>query len=51
MRLNSLLKFQDLTRLEFFLLIPLVCLIFFYGIYSIPLLDIVNISVNKIIYI
>ena len=51
MRFNSLLKFQDLTRLEFSLLIPLVFLIFFYGIYSIPLLDVVNIAVNKIIYI
>ena len=48
-RLYSLQKFADLTKREFAILLPLICLIFIMGIYPSVFLDTFDISVNKYI--
>lgn len=50
-RFYSLQKFVDLERREFFLLLPLVIMVFIMGIYPIVFLDTFNISVNNYINI
>ena len=45
----SLQKFIDLTRREFFVLLPLVLLVFLMGIYPIVFLDTFNMAVNNYI--
>lgn len=50
-RFYSLQKFVDITRREFFILLPLVFLVFFMGIYPVIFLDTFNISVNNYINI
>ncbi len=48
-RFYSLQKFIDLTRREFFVLLPLVLLVFLMGIYPIVFLDTFNMAVNNYI--
>ena len=48
-RFYALLSFKDLTRREFFLLTPLIILVFLMGIYPILFLDTFNISLNNYI--
>ena len=48
-RFYSLQKFADLTRREFFLLLPLFIMVFVMGIYPVLFLDTFNISVNNYI--
>jgi proton-translocating NADH-quinone oxidoreductase chain M len=48
-RFYSLQQFIDLTRREFFLLLPLIFLIFFMGIYPVIFLNTFNMSVNNYI--
>jgi NADH-quinone oxidoreductase subunit M len=50
-RFYSLQQFVDLTRREFFLLLPLIFLVFFMGIYPIIFLNTFNMSVNNYINI
>lgn len=50
-RFYALQKFVDLTRREFFILLPLVLLVFIMGIYPLMFLDVFNLSVNKYISI
>ncbi len=50
-RFYSLQQFIDLTRREFFLLLPLIFLVFFMGIYPILFLNTFNMSVNNYINI
>ena len=50
-RFYSLQQFVDLTRREFFLLLPLIFLVFFMGIYPILFLNTFNMSVNNYINI
>jgi proton-translocating NADH-quinone oxidoreductase chain M len=50
-RFYSLLQFIDLTRREFFVLLPLIFLVFFMGIYPIIFLNTFNMSVNNYINI
>jgi len=45
-RFYALQSFVDLTRREFFLLLPLVCLVFLMGIYPNPFLETLNMSVT-----
>lgn len=49
-RFYSLKKFRDLSRREFFVLLPLLLLVFLMGIYPVAFLDTFNSSVNKYIY-
>jgi NADH:ubiquinone oxidoreductase subunit 4 (subunit M) len=48
-RFYALQSFTDLTRREFFLLLPLVFMVFLMGIYPILFLDTFNISINNYI--
>jgi len=48
-RFYSLQKFSDLNRREFFLLLPLLLMVFIMGIYPVIFLDTFNISVNNYI--
>lgn len=50
-RFYSLLQFIDITRREFCVLLPLIFLVFFMGIYPIIFLNTFNMSVNNYIYI
>jgi NADH:ubiquinone oxidoreductase subunit 4 (subunit M) len=50
-RFYALQKFIDLTRREFFLLIPLIFLVFSMGIYPIIFLNTFNLSINNYIYL
>lgn len=50
-RFYSLQKFSDLTRREFFVLLPLFIMVFVMGIYPALFLDAFNISVNNYIYL
>jgi NADH-quinone oxidoreductase subunit M len=49
-RVFSLQKFADLTRREFYILLPLVFLTFYMGIYPEIFLNTFTFSVNKYIY-
>jgi NADH:ubiquinone oxidoreductase subunit 4 (subunit M) len=48
-RFYALQSFADLTRREFFLLLPLVFMVFLMGIYPVLFLDTFNISINNYI--
>lgn len=48
-RFYALQSFADLTRREFFLLLPLIFMVFFMGIYPVIFLDTFNISINNYI--
>ena len=48
-RFFSLQKFSDITRREFFLLLPLFVMVFVMGIYPVLFLDTFNVSVNNYI--
>jgi len=48
-RFYSLQKFSDITRREFFLLLPLFIMVFIMGIYPVLFLDTFNVSVNNYI--
>ena len=48
-RFYALQKFVDLERREFFLLLPLVVMVFIMGIYPVIFLDTFNVSVNNYI--
>ena len=51
LRLYSLQKFMDLTLREFHILLPLVFLIFFMGIFPVNFLEIFNISITNYLYL
>jgi NADH-quinone oxidoreductase subunit M len=50
-RFYSLQYFVDLNRREFFVLLPLVFLVFFMGIYPMCFLEVMNMSINNYILI
>jgi len=50
-RFYSLQRFVDLKRREFFLLLPLVFMVFFMGIYPNIFLDVFDVSTNNYIYL
>lgn len=51
LRFYSLQKFVDINRREFFIMLPIIFLIFYMGIYPEIFLDTFNISINKYIII